>query len=125
MKYRVLIVDDYEDAAEATSTLLTILGHVCRTAASATEALAAAEHFTPDIAFVDLGLPDISGFDLAHLLREQLTGRPLYLAALTGLGTPDDLARTKAAGFDQHVVKPASKQTLCAVLADAETKLPH
>ncbi|MBA3463178.1 MAG: response regulator [Deltaproteobacteria bacterium] len=81
---RVLIVDDYPDAVEVTEMLLTLRGCTCRIAMTGTEALAVAEEFTPDVAILDIGLPDISGFEVARELRQRNPGRPLYLAAVTG-----------------------------------------
>ncbi len=117
-KHRVLIVDDYPDAAEIACTLLGHLGHECRAASCAREALEEASRFDPDIALLDLGLPDVSGYDLARELRELAHGRPLYLAAISGW--PEDRERTRKAGFDQYVLKPADSYKLRDVLARAE-----
>ncbi|MGH9887669.1 MAG: response regulator transcription factor, partial [bacterium] len=70
-KHRVLIVDDYPDAAEAASILLELLGHECRFVTCGEDALREAAVFEPDVAIVDIGLPDVSGFEVARLLRER------------------------------------------------------
>ena len=121
-KHRVLIVDDYPDAAESACTLLSLLGHECRFATCGKDALLEAARFSPDVAILDIGLPDVSGFDLARELRHQLAGKPLYLAAVTGWGQPEDRVKAFAAGFDYHVLKPAdrSKLTLIMELADKQ-----
>jgi CheY-like chemotaxis protein len=121
-KLRVLIVDDYPDAAETACTLLSMLGHECRFATSGKDALIEAARFEPDVAILDIGLPDVSGFDVARELRRQFVGKPLYLAAVTGWGQPEDRARALAAGFDHHVLKPADRSKLTAImeLADSE-----
>jgi CheY-like chemotaxis protein len=119
-KHRVLVVDDYPDAAEAACTLLSLLGHECRFAVCARDALIEAAQFEPDIAMLDIGLPDLSGFELARELRKQLSGRPLFIAAVTGWGQPEDRARAFAAGFDHHVLKPTDQRKLLAILELAD-----
>src|SRR3954451_20521530 len=102
MKHRVLIVDDYPDAAETACMLLTLMGHECQFATTAKAGLKVAQELLPDVAILDIGLPDISGFDLARALRKELADRPLYLAAITGWGQPEDRVKALAAGFDHH-----------------------
>ena len=116
MRARVLIVDDYPDAAEAASMLITLYGHECRTATSGQDALAQAATFDPEIVILDIGLPDISGYEVARMLRGRPGGRSLYLAAVTGWGQPEDRARALAAGFDQHVLKPTDAAKIKAIL---------
>jgi two-component system OmpR family response regulator len=102
---RVLIVDDFPDTVEATSELMKLFGHECRTAMCAADALAAVVAFEPELVILDIGLPDLSGYDLARQLRARLvTPRP-YLVAFTGWAH----ARSKAldAGFDYCLLKPA------------------
>lgn len=119
-KHRVLVVDDYPDSAETTCTLLAMLGHECRFAVCGKDALTEAARFEPDIAILDLGLPDLSGYELARELRRRLAGKPLYLAAVTGWGQPEDRARALAAGFDQHFLKPADRAKLSMILELAD-----
>ena len=120
-RHRVLIVDDYPDAAEATCMLFTRLGHLCRCAISGEHALDEAKVFLPDIVILDIGLPDLSGYDVARTLRQR-HGAGIYLAALTGWGQPEDRRRAIDAGFDQHIVKPATAQVLCELIAAAERR---
>src|SRR5256885_16795084 len=108
---RVLVVDDHPDSAEASCLLLSALGYQCCPATTGTQALAEAENFRPDVVICDIGLPDISGYEVARTLRNRY-GSPLYLAALTGWDQPADRARALAAGFDQHLVKPANLKAL-------------
>lgn len=117
--HRVLIVDDYPDAADITCALLSMLGHTCRSASNGKDAIAAAREFHPDIAILDIGLPDISGYEVATALRKSAE-RPLYLAALTGWGQPADRVRALEAGFDHHVLKPADTEKLRAIIHLAE-----
>lgn len=121
-RHRILIVDDYPDSGETVCRLLTMLGHDCRFAASGAEALAEAARFEPDVAILDVGLPDVSGYELARQLRRQRGDRPLFLAALTGWGQPEDRAKAFAAGFDHHVLKPANREKLEAILALVELR---
>jgi two-component system CheB/CheR fusion protein len=114
---RILIVDDNVDSGEAMSIIFELWGHEVRTSESGAGALALLEHFTPDVAFVDIGLPDIDGYELASRLREKNELRSLRLIALTGYGTAADRQRARAAGFDHHVVKPAEPHRLAELLA--------
>ena len=118
--HRVLIVDDQPDAAHVMCSALELLGHACARATTGTEALTIAPEFRPDIAIVDIGLPDISGYELARALRAESRDEPLYLAALTGWGTASDRTRALEAGFDEHVTKPADLRTLREILERAE-----
>lgn len=123
-KHRVLVVDDYPDSAETTCTLLSLLGHDCRYAVCGKDALTQAAQFEPDVVILDIGLPDVSGFDLARQIRAQLAGKPLYLAAVTGWGQAEDRVRAFDAGFDQHFVKPADRTTLAAIMELADQRRP-
>jgi len=113
---RVLVVDDYPDSAEAASLLLTLHGHECRTATTGQEALEKAAEFDPDVVILDIGLPDITGYEVARTLRARAGTRSLYLAAVTGWGQPEDRAKAFAAGFDHHVTKPADLQKLSLIV---------
>lgn len=118
--HRILVVDDYRESAEILCTLLESLGHTTRGATSGQAALAIAEVFDPDIAILDLDLPDISGLEVARELRVRFAGKPLYLAALTGSARPEDRERVEAAGIDCHVTKPATTRKLTEIVARAE-----
>jgi DNA-binding response OmpR family regulator len=121
-KHRVLVVDDFPEAAEAACLLLTLLGYDCRFAICGEDALREAAAFDPDIAILDIGLPDLSGLEVARLLRQRTT-HALFLAALTGWGRPEDRIKALAAGFDHHVLKPADQATLVHILELAERQL--
>ncbi len=120
MKHRVLIVDDYPDAAEIACTLLALLGHECRAVSCGKDALAEAVVFVPDVALLDIGLPDMNGYDLARSLRALLAGRQLYIAAITGWGQATDRTRALESGFDHHVLKPADVSKLRDILVRAD-----
>jgi CheY-like chemotaxis protein len=115
-KLRVLIVDDYADSAEAAAMLLTLRGYECRTVSTGQEALELAEAFAPSVVILDIGLPDMSGYEVARALRERAGGAPLFLAAVTGWGQPADRATAFAAGFNCHVTKPADLDKLSLIM---------
>lgn len=122
-KHRVLIVDDYPDAAEIACSLLALEGHECRFASCGGDAIEEARAFAPDIAILDIGLPDVSGYDVARALRELACGRDIYIAAVTGWAQPADRARAFEAGFDHHVVKPANREKLREIVERADRLL--
>ncbi|MBB3220214.1 hybrid sensor histidine kinase/response regulator [Pseudoduganella umbonata] len=109
---RVLLVDDNEDAAQASAQMLSHIGLDVRVAYTAHEALAAYGARPVDAALLDIGLPDMDGYALAAALREAAAGRALRLVALTGYGRKGDVERASAAGFDLHLTKPASLDDL-------------
>jgi DNA-binding response OmpR family regulator len=122
-RFRVLVVDDYPDAADSACMLLAMLGHDCRSATSARDALVEAAQFEPDVAILDIGLPDLSGFDLARELRRRFPDREIFLAAVTGWGQPEDRIKAIAAGFNHHVLKPADREKLMAIMECADRQL--
>ncbi|HEY0709330.1 MAG TPA: PAS domain S-box protein [Polyangia bacterium] len=116
---RVLIVDDNEDARVSAADLLSLLGHEVKTAATGLSALEVVEEFTPDVAFLDIGLPGMDGYELARRLRAKFgSALPLRLIALTGYGQESDRAQTRAAGFDAHLVKPVELTNLLSGLVN-------
>jgi PAS domain S-box-containing protein len=104
---KILVVDDNADAAESLAALLSISGHETRMAHDGPEALQVAERFHPDIVFLDIGMPTLDGHETAKLIRRQPWGKSMVLVALTGWGQHEDRRRSKDAGFDHHLVKPA------------------
>jgi CheY-like chemotaxis protein len=115
---RVLLIDDNLDAAESLAQLLALSGHDARTAGDGVGALRLAEDFRPEIVFCDLGLPGMSGYDVARHLRAMPFGREMVLAALTGYGQPGDREKTAQAGFDAHLVKPVDPAVIESFLDD-------
>lgn len=112
----VLVVDDQPDLADSMVLMVESLGHRARAVYSGADAMTAARARVPDLMLLDLGMPRMTGYELARLVREDpdLTG--VRLVALTGYGSADDRARTKAAGFDHHVTKPLSDTALLELL---------
>jgi signal transduction histidine kinase len=112
---RVLVVDDNEDAADTCGTLLEMSGYEVRVAYTPHAALELLGSFHPDVAILDIGLPGMSGYELARELRQrQWDGK---LAALTGYGQAADMAASKAAGFDAHLTKPVTPEQLLELVA--------
>jgi len=109
---RVLVVDDNQDAAASLAALLESLGHAVRTAHDGAAALAACAGFAPEVAILDIGLPDMDGYALAAALREREDRAGMRLVALTGYGQKADVERAGEAGFDLHLTKPASVEEL-------------
>jgi CheY-like chemotaxis protein len=116
----VLVVDDNEDAAALTAAVLRQLGHEVQTAHTATAGLAVQAAWPPDVAILDIGLPDMDGYALAAAMR-RAAARPLRLTALTGYGRQAGIAAHSpedAAAFDLHLTKPASMDDLRRALGD-------
>jgi PAS domain S-box-containing protein len=114
---RVLVVDDNADAAESLAALLSIGGHETRMAFDGHEALQQAEQFNPDVVFLDIGMPTLDGHETAKIIRQQPWGKDMVLVALTGWGQSDDRRRSKDAGFNHHLVKPADPAVVERLLA--------
>ncbi|MHB1424522.1 MAG: hybrid sensor histidine kinase/response regulator [Gemmataceae bacterium] len=109
---RVLVVDDNVDAADSFATLLRLQGQEVEVAYDGPSALAKAEVHPPALAFLDLGMPKMDGYELARAFRAHPVLKSIVLAALTGWGQPEDRQRTKEAGFDYHLVKPVELDAL-------------
>ena len=116
MTLAILLVDDNRDAAISLARLLQISGHETTVAFNATTALEHAKSIWPEIALLDIGLPDISGYEVAKQLRALADGRPIVLIALTGWGQEADRQKSREAGFDKHLVKPVELPELTRIL---------
>lgn len=114
---RILVVDDNVDAADSLALLIRLFGHDVQLAHDGLEAVDKARAFHPDVVFLDLGMPRMDGIEAARRLRASPLGEHMQLIALTGWGQPADRERTRAAGFDAHLVKPVDTNTLAQVLA--------
>jgi CheY-like chemotaxis protein len=114
--FRILVVDDNKDAANGLAKLLRIAGHEVKAAYDGLEALGAAAMFQPDIVVLDIGLPKLNGYEVAHRIRAE-RGNDVVLIAVTGWGQETDRRRSKEAGFDYHVTKPVEFAALKKMLA--------
>ena len=114
---RILIADDNEDAANTLAMLLQMAGHEVCTALGGQAALTLAGSFRPEVALLDIGMPDVDGYEVAKRVRQTPWGRDALLIALTGLGQDDDKRRARAAGFDHHLTKPVDLHDLDELLA--------
>jgi PAS domain S-box-containing protein len=108
---RVLVAEDDRDAAEMMTAMLRYKGHDVRTAADGVQAAEIAFGFRPQIAFVDIGMPRMDGYEAARRIRAAL-GATVTLVALTGWGMDEDKRRSREAGFDHHVTKPPEPETI-------------
>ena len=117
-KHRVLIVDDNEDAANTLAMILRLEGHEIATAYSGAECLERVEEFQPNVVLLDIGLPELDGFETARRIRRRAKNAAIRLVAITGYGQATDRQRTHEAGFAAHLVKPVDFADLERVLAE-------
>jgi signal transduction histidine kinase len=114
---RVLIVEDNDDARNMLFEALAFSGHQVREVRDGASALAAAAESPPDVALIDIGLPDLDGYEVARRMRAAPGGRRIGLIAITGYGQPEDQRRAYEAGFDAHLTKPVAPERLKQVIA--------
>jgi signal transduction histidine kinase/DNA-binding response OmpR family regulator len=117
---RILVVDDLAASAETLMTLLEMEGFDVKIASEGMAALRIAEDFRPDVVLLDIGLPGMNGFEVAHRLRTQPGSRDALMIALTGYGEAESRSRSVQAGFDFHMVKPADVNLLLSMLANPQ-----
>ena len=117
-KLRILLVDDNEDARWMLAEMLAELGYEVEAVGDGRAALGVLEAFTPDVAILDIGLPDMDGYELAERVRGTARGKQIRLLALTGYGSALDQARSRAAGFELHLVKPIDVKQLLKHIAE-------
>jgi CheY-like chemotaxis protein len=112
-----LVVDDESDTADTFFVLLRSWGHEVRVAGDGISALASAVEFLPDVVLLDIGLPEMSGYDVAREIRRRPSLKDLVLVAITGFGQTADRTRAEQAGFDYHLLKPVDPNLLRSLLA--------
>ncbi len=117
---RILVVDDNEDGATLLSEVLSVNGHQTRTAHDGPSALLIASDFLPEVAFLDIGLPVMDGYELAARLREIPGLSSIRLIAVTGYGQESDRAKTREAGFERHLVKPVDMDSVERIVASRD-----
>jgi CheY-like chemotaxis protein len=116
---RVMLVDDHVDCAVSMGRLLRLLGYDVRVALDGLLALSCAEDFRPEVALIDLSLPGLDGFSVARRMRTLDATRTTRLIAMTGWATKECEWRTREAGFELHLLKPISVQSLAHALSGA------
>lgn len=121
---RILVIDDNLDCLNSLSMLLQLYGHEVAIAQSGMQGIEVLEQFQPSVVILDLGMPEMDGYETARRLRELEAGKKLLLVALTGWGQDHDRRRTQQAGFDLHLIKPVDSQALQSMLAARKQQLP-
>ena len=117
---RVLVVDDNADAADSLAMLLQVRGEEVRVAYDGEEALAAEEGFEPHVVLLDIGMPKLSGYEVARRIRDR-RGPEVLIVAITGWGQEEDKLRAREAGFDHHFTKPVDYAVLLDLI-DAQAR---
>jgi len=121
---KILVVDDSQDAADTCATVLELSGHEVQTAYSGRRALELARTFRPHALLLDIGLPDVNGYELARTIRAAPWGGGMVLIAVTGWGQGKDRRRALEAGFDHHLTKPIAAETLESLLQSLDRSEP-
>ena len=114
---RILLADDNADFAQSLAQLLSARGHDVRVAYDGAQALEAAQAFRPQVAFLDIGMPKVHGYDVARQMRGHATTARCLLVAVTGWGQESDRQRAREAGFDRHLTKPVDPREIESILA--------
>jgi PAS domain S-box-containing protein len=115
---RILVVDDNQDAAKTLAMVLNVHGHTTQVACNGTDGLLAIERFKPDVVLLDIGLPEMDGYEVARRIRRTERGDDMLVIAITGYGQPTDRTRSQMAGFDFHLVKPVDISELLQLCSD-------
>ncbi|HTC43722.1 MAG TPA: ATP-binding protein [Steroidobacteraceae bacterium] len=115
---RILVVDDNRDAADSLAEVLRLFGHEVFVGHSGREALDLGAREQPDAIVLDIGMPDMTGYEVARRMRREAWGRGVFLLAMTGWGQVDDKEQARASGFDQHLTKPVDPDQVELLLAD-------
>ena len=124
MSLRIVVVDDNVDLVDSLVSVLELLGHEASGATDGESGVVRIETIKPDVAFVDVGMPGMSGFDVASHVRRHSWGHSILLIALTGWGRPEDREQCHDAGFDHVAVKPVDIDYLRVMLERIESCTP-
>jgi CheY-like chemotaxis protein len=116
-KRRVLVADDNRDAADSLAMLLKMEGHDVRVVYDGAKAMEAIRENPPEIALLDIGMPEMNGYDVARTVRQTIPKERLTLIAVTGWGQKHDVTRALDAGFDCHFTKPIDPMSVAALLS--------
>jgi CheY-like chemotaxis protein len=121
---RILIVEDHPESAHSLERLLRMFGHQVRVEYAGLAGISTAEWFRPSAALIDLTLPDLDGFEVGTRLRELPAARDCFLISMTGWATDEHAHRAVRAGFQRHLIKPLSLESLTEALAAAQPRQP-
>ncbi|MGJ7511172.1 response regulator [Variovorax sp. GT1P44] len=116
---RILVADDNRDSAETLSALLQAMGHTVRHVFNGHDAVLATTAFVPHVVLLDIGMPQLNGYEACRAIRQQERGESVVIYAVTGWGQPEDVRKATEAGFDGHLVKPVDPEALVAILNKA------
>jgi CheY-like chemotaxis protein len=118
---RILVVDDNVDAAETLALYLDRIGHTTRLAHDGEQALRAAEELRPHVVLLDLGLPQLDGYEVALGIRAEPWGKDVLICAITAWGRPSDHDISRVAGIDHHLLKPVDPELLVTLIREARS----
>lgn len=121
--HRILVVDDHEDVRDYLILMLTLGGHEVESAGNGLEALEAAERMRPNIIFLDIQMPKLSGVEVCRRLRERPWAQTTHIYAVTGLDRAEDHLRSRLSGFDGHLVKPVDPEVIDRLVSRAPSTL--
>lgn len=124
-RQRVLVCEDNTDAAETFAKLLQSQGHEVIVCSDGPGAIALVERWHPSVAIIDIGLPGVTGYGVAQHIRSLPFGSDVLLIAITGYGTPADIAMAGHAGFDWHFVKPAQPSSILELVENPSRSAPE
>ena len=116
MHERILVVDDNRDTADSLALLINAFGYETKAVYDGQQAIEQAREFLPDMALIDIGMPGLNGYETVEQIRKQRGSAEIVLVAVTGWSRPEDKKRAYECGFDLHVAKPMSPQTLRELL---------
>ena len=114
---RVLVVEDQHEAAQTFCALISMLGHTAKFVTNPLEALSTAKEFRPEVAFMDIAMPGLNGWDVVRMFRQDPLFRTLKIYAVTAYSSDEDRRKSRDAGFDQHLVKPIGTAQLEELLS--------
>ncbi|GGC05110.1 response regulator [Dyadobacter sediminis] len=113
---RILVIDDNHDAADTLAMMLRLTGNDVKTCYSGLDGIAAAESFQPVAIMLDIGMPEVNGYETCRIIREKEWGKSIAIIALTGYGQQEDIQKSKESGFNAHLVKPLHLPDLTKLL---------
>lgn len=119
---KILVIDDNQDAADMLSALLEFDGHVVSAAYGGRDGVALVKTFDPDIVFLDIGMPELNGYEVANQIRQLQLARQPCLIAFTAWCDPESIEKVKRAGFNQHLTKASTLETLRSVVKDVSLR---